>query len=130
MGVSKREIEYLEAIETLEKNNPRVTLTALAEYLNVSVPSVYEEVSHLKAKGYVERNGKAVKLTEKGRSALEQYKKAHRVIELLLVKAGVSPEKACELSAQFDVTVPEEVIEVLYKYLGEPKECPHGNPIP
>ncbi|MGC9105250.1 MAG: metal-dependent transcriptional regulator [Thermoprotei archaeon] len=130
MDVSKREIEYLEAIATLEKSSPRVTLTALAEYLNVSVPSVYEEISHLKEKGYVERSGKAVKLTDKGRDALEQYKKAHRVLELLLVKAGVSPDRACELSAQFDVSVPEEVIEALYKYLGEPKACPHGNPIP
>ncbi|MCQ4345242.1 MAG: metal-dependent transcriptional regulator [Sulfolobaceae archaeon] len=130
MGLSKREIEYLEVIDHLERNGSKVTLTAIAERLRISVPSVFEEVLHLREKGYVKKVGRSVELTEEGKKALDYYRKAHRVIETLLVRSGVDKAKACELSAKFDVTVPAEVIDALYEYLGKPKECPHGNPIP
>ncbi|MCQ4407004.1 MAG: helix-turn-helix domain-containing protein, partial [Sulfolobaceae archaeon] len=70
MGLSKREIEYLEVIDHLERNGSKVTLTAIAERLRISVPSVFEEILHLREKGYVKKLGKSVELTEEGRKAL------------------------------------------------------------
>ncbi|MCQ4384648.1 MAG: helix-turn-helix domain-containing protein, partial [Sulfolobales archaeon] len=87
MGLSKREIEYLEVIDHLERNGSKVTLTAIAERLRISVPSVFEEILHLREKGYVKKLGKSVELTEEGRKALNYYRKAHRVIETLLVRS-------------------------------------------
>lgn len=127
--ITRREVSYLIAIKEISESNGRVTLTDIAQRLNVSVPSVYEEVNHLVKKGLVKKTARAISLSEKGEKAVRSYLRAHRVIETLLVRAGVPPEKACELSSKFDVEVPEEVVEAIFKFLGKPEQCPHGNPI-
>ena len=127
--LSKREINYLIAIKELIETSGKATLTEIAEKLNISVPSVYEEVNHLVKKGLVKKTARSITLSEKGEKALKDYLRAHRVIEVLLVKAGIPPEQACELSSKFDVHVPPEVIDAIFKFVGEPNQCPHGNPI-
>ena len=130
MGLSRRELSYLLVIKRYNDQGQLAKLSWIAKQLNISPASAYEELSHLESKGYIKKSKKGIELTEEGRKAIDSLIRAHRVIESLLVEIGFSPEEACKYSTQFDFVVPQEIIEKLYKYLGEPKKCPHGEDIP
>jgi DtxR family Mn-dependent transcriptional regulator len=73
-----------------------------------------------------------VRLTEKGRKIAVQVVRRHRLSERLLtdilhVDWGKAHDVACKIEHAID---DEEILESIEKALGNPKTCPHGNPIP
>ncbi|MGC8543691.1 MAG: metal-dependent transcriptional regulator [Vulcanisaeta sp.] len=130
MKISNREFLYLLVIKGENDKGLGATVFGVAKALGVSTASAYEEISHLIKKGLVEKRDNGIFITEDGIKEMNSLVKAHRVIETLLVKAGIDPDKACELAKMFDDALPEEVVEKLYEYLGRPSKCPHGREIP
>ncbi|BCU70313.1 metal-dependent transcriptional regulator [Stygiolobus caldivivus] len=130
MNLSRRELSYLLVIKKYNDQGQLAKLSWVAKQLNISPASAYEELSHLEGKGFVKKNRSGIEITDEGKKAVDNLIKAHRVIESLLVEIGFSPDEACKYSTQFDFAVPEEIIDRLHKYLGEPKRCPHGEEIP
>lgn len=130
MKYSYRELEYLLVIKKYnDKGNP-VRLSALAKEVNVSPASAFEEIDHLNKKGLIKKDKNDIWITKEGNEYIMKAIRAHRVMESFLVKLGMNKEEACNYSKQFDLLVPEEIIEKLYVFLGKPSSCPHGEDIP
>ncbi|BDR93048.1 metal-dependent transcriptional regulator [Vulcanisaeta souniana] len=130
MRISSREFLYLLVIKGINDKGSGATIFGIAKALGISSASAYEEINHLVKKGLVEKRDSDIFITDEGIREMNSLIRAHRVIEILLVKAGIDPDKACELAKMFDYALPEEVVDKLYEYLGKPNKCPHGREIP
>lgn len=130
MNISNREMLYLLTIKEFNDKGSGATIFGIAKALSISTSSAYEEVNHLIKKGLVVKREDGIYITEQGIKEVNELIKAHRVIETLLVRAGIDPDKACELAKMFDEALPKEVVDKLYEYLGRPDKCPHGRDIP
>ena len=130
MRISSREFLYLLVIKGINDKGSGATIFGIAKALGISSASAYEEINHLIKKGLVEKRNGDIYITEEGIREINSLIRAHRVVETLLVKTGIDPDKACELAKMFDYALPEEVVDRLYEYLGKPSKCPHGREIP
>jgi DtxR family Mn-dependent transcriptional regulator len=124
--------EYVEAIYRLQKRSGVAKTKELAEELHVVPGSITNTIEHLEKHGLVKHEPyKGVKLTAKGERLALDILRRHRLAERLLtdvLNAEWSDvhESACKL----EHALTKNVIALLEKRLGNPKFCPHGNPIP
>jgi DtxR family Mn-dependent transcriptional regulator len=131
--VSSTVEEYLEAIYRLQERNGAAKTTELAKQLNVALGTITNTVESLEKQSFVVHQPyKGVKLTAKGRRIALGVVRRHRLSERLLVDIlklewGKAHDAACKLEHAF---ADKELVEPLEKALGNPKTCPHGNPIP
>ncbi len=102
----------------------------IANIMNVKRPTAYEMLNRLKNKGILAKCGKKYKFTEEGLSMARKIIRTHRIIETMLYRAGVELERACSVASRIQMGVDEDVVDTLCHYLGDPKRCPHGRPIP
>ncbi len=88
-------------------------------------------LDRLQADGYVERDGRRLELTGKGRTVAERVVRKHRLAERLLVDViGLEWHKAHLEAGRWEHVISDDVEARLVELLGNPKTCPHGNPIP
>lgn len=122
---------YLKAMVELSDQNT-VTVSRLAERLSVSPVSANEMVRRLGEQGLVSHTPyKGVALTNKGHEVAVNVLRRQRLWECFLyehlkIEWAQIYEYACSLE---HATAPE-VTEALAGFLGDPKTCPRGNPIP
>ncbi len=102
----------------------------VAELMKVKRPTAYEMLNRLREKNVLERNEGRYKFTEKGLLMARRIIRNHRVIETMLYRAGIELERACELASRIQGELDDDSVEVICRYLGNPRECPHGRPIP
>jgi len=125
--------EYLEAIYRLQERDGAAKTTELAKKLNVALGTITNTVESMEKQSLVVHEPyKGVKLTAKGRKIALNVVRRHRLSECLLVDIlklewGKAHDAACKLEHAF---ADKELIGPLEKALGNPKTCPHGNPIP
>jgi DtxR family Mn-dependent transcriptional regulator len=126
--------EYLETIYRLqEKEGNGARTNDIVRTLKVVPGTVTNTIERLEREGYVNhRPYRGVRLTEKGRKIAVQVVRRHRLSERLLtdllhVNWGKAHDVACKI--EHDIA-DEEIMGSIEKALGEPKTCPHGNPIP
>ena len=123
--------EYLETIHDLAEAGTPVIQARIAERLGKAAPSVSEMLDRLQADGYVERDGRLLELTGKGRTIAEGVVRKHRLAERLLVDViGLEWHKAHLEAGRWEHVISDEVEARLVELLGNPATCPHGNPIP
>ena len=123
--------EYLEAVHELEEEGTPVIQARLAERLGHSAPSVSEMIRRLRADGYLEPAGRAVRLTKKGRGLAESVVRKHRLAERLLTDViGLEWHKAHVEACRWEHVISDDVEARLVELLNNPTTCPHGNPIP
>ncbi len=131
--VSSTVEEYLEAIYRLQERDGAAKTTELAKQLKVALGTITNTVESLEKQSLVVHQPyKGVKLTAKGRKIALNVVRRHRLSECLLVDIlklewGKAHDAACKLEHAF---ADKELIGPLEKALGNPKACPHGNPIP
>jgi len=131
--VSSTVEEYLEAIFRLQERDGAAKTTELAKQLKVALGTITNTVESLEKQSLVVHEPyKGVKLTAKGRKIALNVVRRHRLSECLLVDIlklewGKAHDAACKLEHVF---ADKELIGPLEKALGNPKACPHGNPIP
>lgn len=124
--------EYVEAIYRLQNRSGVAKTKELAEELHVVPGSITNTIEHLEKHGLVKHEPyRGVKLTAKGEKLALDILRRHRLAERLLtdvLNAEWSDvhESACKL----EHALTKNVIALLEKRLGNPKFCPHGNPIP
>ena len=122
---------YLKAMVEISDRDV-VAIGRLAERLGVSPVSANEMVKRLSEQGLVSHTPyKGVGLTKKGREAACSVIRRQRLWECFLydhlkIEWSMVYEFACSLE---HATAPE-VTEALAGFLGDPKTCPRGNPIP
>jgi DtxR family transcriptional regulator, Mn-dependent transcriptional regulator len=123
--------EYLEAILEVAEEGAEVIQARLVERLGHSAPSVSETVKRLVDEGFVERSGRKLVLTPRGKRRAEGVVRKHRLAELLLTEViGLPWAKAHMEAGRWEHVISDEVEERLIVLLGNPLTCPHGNPIP
>ena len=124
--------EYIEEIYRLQKRDGLAKTKNLSEALKVVPGSITNTIMHLESHGLVDHKPyKGGKLTKEGEKLAIDIIRRHRLAERLLtdiLKAEWSTvhEDACKL----EHALTKNVINLLEKSLGNPKSCPHGNPIP
>jgi len=132
MELSHDAEEYIEAIYRLQKRRGVAKTNELANELNVVPGSVTNTIEHLKKHSLVRHEPyKGVRLTAKGEKLALNIIRRHRLAERLLTdilnaKWSDVHESACKL----EHALTNDVVSLLEKKLGNPKFCPHGNPIP
>lgn len=125
-------IEYLTEMYLIARDYKRITNAHLAEWMNVSRSAVTQAVARMKKLGLVEQNPyESIEITDAGRQLAITFLRRHYLIEHLLVRIlGFPWHKADEEAKQLQSVISEDLTEYLYKHLGEPHSCPHGNPFP
>jgi len=130
--VSSEAEEYLEAIYRLEKKTGFARTMELASQLNVVPGSVTNTIEGLERRGLVVHEPyRGVKLTEKGRKLALNVLRRHRLAERLLTEVlRLEWSRVHEAACRLEHAIATDVVKPLEKALGNPKTCPHGNPIP
>jgi DtxR family Mn-dependent transcriptional regulator len=123
---------YLEAMYYMEVEGEPVRSARLADWLSVSRPTVTVALRRMSRNGMVRLSGpKEIELTEQGRAAAASIVRRHRIMERWLTDGlGLDWVTADEEAARLEHAVSDVVEEALWKKLGRPLTCPHGNPIP
>ena len=122
--------DYLVTIYRLEEKYGVAKTSEIARLLKVSLGTVTNNLVRLKALSLIEHSPyKGIKLTDKGKEIALKVLKRHRLAERLLTDIlGVEWYKAHDIAHKLEHDM-EGLESHLEKVLGNPKRCPHGNPI-
>lgn len=132
--INRAEEDYLKAIYalTIEEEKELAETPKLVSYFGFSNQSINDMIKKLESKKYVKYEPyKGVRLTNKGLMEAIRLVRAHRIWELFLTKKlGFNWADVHADAENLEHSSSERVIERLSEYLGNPKYCQHGNPIP
>jgi DtxR family transcriptional regulator, Mn-dependent transcriptional regulator len=130
-GLTANIEEYLEWIYRLSKEQEEVTTSDVARSLKVSPASVTGMVKRLAERGLIHHEKyHGISLTDTGRDVALTIIRRHGLIERLLVDVlGLSWHLVDELAGKLEHHITPEVEDRLRKFLGNPRTCPHGQPI-
>jgi DtxR family transcriptional regulator, Mn-dependent transcriptional regulator len=115
-----------------QPDNPYISTSALADVMHVSAPAVTRMVQRLKDAGYLEHEPyRGIALTPAGeREALANIRK-HRLVEVFLVDVmKFGWHEVHDEADAFGGGVSDFVVERMATMAGNPRRCPHGEPIP
>jgi DtxR family Mn-dependent transcriptional regulator len=115
-----------------QTDNRYISTSALAEVMGVSAPAVTRMVQRLKDAGYLEHEPyRGITLTAEGeREALANIRK-HRLVEVFLVDVmKFDWHEVHDEADAFGATVSDALVERMAVMAGNPRRCPHGEPIP
>lgn len=133
--LTNTEENYLKALFHLTKEidgKDDAGTNELASYLNIKPASASDMLKKLKDKDlvYFEKYGK-ITLTEVGLKYAIQIIRKHRLWETFLYeKLQFSWDEVHEVAEQLEHIKSKKLIEQIDKFLGYPKNDPHGDPIP
>jgi DtxR family Mn-dependent transcriptional regulator len=122
--------EYAAAIFELHEADLPVIQARIADWLGVSRPSVSEMVHRMQADGLVTID-EEIDLTDEGRHLAEVVVRRHRLAERFLSEVlGLPWVKVHHEAETWEHAISDDVEHAMWAKLGDPKTCPHGNPIP
>jgi DtxR family Mn-dependent transcriptional regulator len=124
--------DYLGVIYTLDRDHEPVISARLAEWMDVSPPTVTATVRRMVRDGWVTLDAqKEIRLTDKGREAAQSVLRRHMLSELLLARMLNVPWSQVHHEAdKMEHTISRETMVRLQERLDDPQTCPHGNPLP
>ncbi|MGC8652215.1 MAG: metal-dependent transcriptional regulator [Candidatus Micrarchaeia archaeon] len=128
MELTRKEREYLVAISEFYSSFPP-RLIDIAKKVHVKPPTAYNLIKRLSVKGLVNEHKGIIVVTSKGKNAYSGLIMAHRCVETLFSRAGMKKDHACKEAQKIDYMLTREDAKLLLKFLGNPKNCPHGRPI-
>ncbi len=122
---------YLKAMLEMSEYEP-ASAARLAERLGVSPVSASEMIHKLAELGLAKHTPyKGVALTQKGREVACDVTRRQRLWEVFLHDhLKIEWAKIYELACDLEHATAPEVTEALANFLGDPRVCPRGNPIP
>jgi len=124
--------DYLKAIYHLTTGERSATTNELAQALDLAPASVSGMVRRLSEQGLVEHEPyRGVTLAPEGRRVALRMLRRHRLIEAYLVAhLGYSWDTVHDEAERLEHAVSDRLVERMAKVLGDPREDPHGDPIP
>lgn len=115
--------EYLEAFDKVQEKD-------ISNRLHISPPTVYEYLLKLQEEGIISRNGRNIEFTQSGKNIALKLIRMHRISEVFAYKFLEIPWEDVHVSVmELEHLFSGSKGEALYKNLGRPETCPHGNPI-
>jgi DtxR family Mn-dependent transcriptional regulator len=124
--------DYLGVIYTLERDGETVTGRKLAEWLEVSAPTVTETLQRMIRDGWIMRGkDRRIRLTRRGGEAAASLVRRHMLTELLLARVlGIPWSKVHEEADRIEHGLSSETADRVAELVEDASACPHGNPIP
>lgn len=124
--------DYLKAIYALGGADALVLTNRIAEALGVKAPSVTGMLKRLAEAGWIEyTSGEGAKLSATGRAEALRVIRRHRLVELFLTQVLKLDWSEVDAEAEtLEHAISPRLEQAIADYLGEPKEDPHGHPIP
>jgi DtxR family Mn-dependent transcriptional regulator len=135
MAVSAAMQEYLAEAYRLAYYNPDepfISTSSLAAVKDVTAAAVTRMVQRLTEAGYLEHEPyRGIRLTAQGeREALLNIRR-HRLVECFLVQVmGLGWHEVHDDADTLGATVSDETVRRMEALVGNPRRCPHGEPIP
>ncbi len=123
---------YLKAIVRLYDGHEPVSTSQVAHELSITAASASAMLKRLDAEGYVVHDGRhGVMPTENGTRIGALTLRRQRLAERLLVDVLKVPwELAATEACRLEHAISPMVEDYLADFVGHPKTCPHGHPIP
>ncbi len=123
---------YLKSILKLQNVSSPVSTTALAEALDVAPSTVTDMLKKLAQNKYIDYIPyHGITLTPEGEKIAVKAIRRHRIVEKFLTDMlGFEWHEAHQEALPFESNISDELERRLYVALGQPKNCPHGYPIP
>lgn len=124
--------DYLKAIYKLQKQDEKVSTSAIAKRLGVSNATVTGMVKKLAQKRFLKHvSYHGVVLTVKGEKEAIKVIRRHRLVELFLKEIlGLPWDKVHAEAEKLEHYISDEILDRIDHILGYPKTDPHGDPIP
>lgn len=115
--------EHLEAFGTVFEKD-------ICRRLGISAATASEYLSKMTSDGLITRNGRDISLTSRGTRMAVPLVRMHRVVEVFSYKVLEVPWEEVHASVmELEHHFKGERGEKLFKNIGSPEACPHGNPI-
>jgi len=123
--------DYLESIYNMRDEGKQVIAARLAERLGVKPPTVSQTLRRMARDGLIKTDGGEIALTRTGQEVAEVAIRRHRLVERFMTDfLGISWAGAHAEAEKLQHALTDLVERRLAEALGNPKSCPHGNPIP
>jgi len=121
--------DYLSLIYVIERDGEPVIGARLAEYLQVSPPTVTNTLKRMVRDGLITMEENGTHLTEAGWKAARRIMRKHMLTEWMM--APMLPWSKLHSEAHnLEHAISAEAENALYEELDRPQTCPHGNPMP
>lgn len=135
MEITQAMQEYLAETYRLayyQDGNPYISTSDLANVLHVSAPAVTRMVQRLKNAGYLEHEPyRGICLTPAGEQEALLAIRRHRLVERFLVDVmRFGWHEVHDDADQLGAVVSDDLVARMEKLAGNPRRCPHGEPIP
>lgn len=127
------EENYLKVIYHLSLTEEEgISTNAIANKMDTKASSVTDMLKKLSEKELINyKKYKGVFITQNGKLTAKMIIRKHRLWEVFLVeKLNFNWDEVHELAEELEHIKSEKLINALDKFLGFPKEDPHGDPIP
>jgi DtxR family Mn-dependent transcriptional regulator len=125
--------DYIKAIYAIEnETGERVSTSEIADYLDVTPPTVSSMIKKLEERGLVDREEyRGVTLTEEGEVVALEILRHHRLLESFLTEAlDYDWADVHEEADRLEHHVSDQLTDRIAEVLGHPVSDPHGDPIP
>lgn len=121
--------DYLKTIAEAESEGEPVIPATLARWLQVSPPAVTAGIHRLKRDGLIKTGrDKRISLTAAGQRIADRLLNRHHLLERMLAEVfGMEWYKVHDEAERLEHGVSEDFERRLSEYLGQEKQCPHGN---
>lgn len=122
---------YLLTARSMTASGQAVTVSAIAARMQVSKQAASEMVARLSREGLVEPGSdRDLRMTGEGRDAADAIFRRHALLEWLLTRViGLGWAESDEEAMRLQGAVSPRVESAIRDLVGDPKTCPHGNPI-
>ena len=117
--ISKSQEDYLKAMYVLKMKNGEIRVTDIAEYMEISKPSVTKAINNMKEIALVNSKtyGK-IELTQKGIDIAKKVLEAYDISYVFLKEVlGLTEEKAKKEAEKLKLTMEDETLNSLAKYV-------------
>lgn len=120
LALSARKVEYLKFIL---KTGDIVRTNEIAQAFSVDPSTITKTLAEITAAGYITHVPyHGVSLTDSGKIYAEFLVKRHRILSLMLVRNGLSPEEACREVSRFESHVSKDAIDRICHFMGHPQQ--------
>lgn len=124
--------EYLAVMYILERDGEEIIPAHLAKSLEVAPPTVTVTLKRMERDGWITNQpGKGISLTKSGCDAACSVLRRHMLTEWMLARMLHVPWSQVHAEAdQIEHTISDEIEAQMNTSLNNPRQCPHGNPLP
>jgi len=118
LALSPRKVDYLKFIH---ETGGTVRTKELASAFGVDPSTITKTLAELDQAGYITHTPyHGVSLTKSGERHAAFLIRRHRILSLMLVRNGLSPEEACREVRRFESQVSKKAIDRICEFMGHP----------